>query len=266
MSALLCSEALPRVPFGECPLCESKDIRLHATANCSTHKLYDPIIPAEMKWLKCIDCSHVFTDGHFSAEQNKALFAKVQPNQVPGFNIEHGRLAAARVVEHVSRYAHEGLWLDIGFGDGALLMTAQEYGYEPRGIDLRPASVEGLLRFGIEAEVADIASYEPQKRFDIISMADVLEHMPYPGAALGSARELLRPNGILFVSCPNMDAGAWRHLTANDANPYWIEIEHFHNFTRRRLSSLLSDHGFKPIHYAVSERYRVGMEIIARKA
>lgn len=258
-------EPLPRVPFGECPLCESRNIHLHATVNCLSHKLYSPIIPAEMKWLRCTDCAHVFTDGHFSEDQNKSLFAKVQPNQIPGANVEAGRLASARIVEHVSRFAHEGEWLDVGFGDGTLLMAAQEYGYDVSGIDLRAKSVEELLKFGIRAEVADLASFVTAKRFDIVSMADVLEHMPYPGAALGAAWDIMRTNGILFVSCPNMDTGAWRHLTANDANPYWIEIEHFHNFSRKRLSALLLEHGFKPLHYAVSERYRVGMEIIARK-
>lgn len=55
-------------------------------------------------------------------------------------------------------------------------------------------------------------------------------------------------------------------LTAQQANPYWGELEHFHNFGGARLYSLLEAHGFQPLHYTISQRYRVGMEIIARRA
>jgi hypothetical protein len=70
---------------------------------------------------------------------------------------------------------------------------------------------------------------------------------------------------VLFVSMPNYDCMAWRLLDAGNANPYWGELEHFHNFSRARLSALLSEQGFEPVQYAVSERYRVCMEIIARR-
>jgi protein O-GlcNAc transferase len=56
-----------------------------------------------------------------------------------------------------------------------------------------------------------------------------------------------------------------RLLRANGVNPYWGEIEHFHNFSRRRLYTLLENHGFQPAEYNVSERYHVCMEVIAVK-
>lgn len=33
----------------------------------------------------------------------------------------------------------------------------------------------------------------------------------------------------------------------------------------RRLYELLEEHGFEPLHYSVSERYRACMEVIARR-
>jgi hypothetical protein len=57
----------------------------------------------------------------------------------------------------------------------------------------------------------------------------------------------------------------WRLLHANRANPYWGEIEHYHNFTRARLYTLLDAHGFEPVDYSVSERYRLCMQVIAIK-
>ena len=264
---------LPRILYAACPLCNSTKFRPHAYADCSKHQLYVPQIPAKIQWMRCDDCEHVFTDGYFSEVQNAALFAKAQPNQLPGHNIEQGRALAGRIVERVIgqlMFPHEARarprWLDVGFGDGSLLMAAQEFGFEPVGLDLRVQAVDKLKAFGIECHASAIEEFEPAKPFQVLSMADVLEHIPYPKASLSIANALLEREGILFLSCPNMDTVAWRDATAKNANPYWLEVEHFHNFTRKRLYDLLAECGFAPIQYSVSERYRMGCEIIARKA
>jgi len=96
-------------------------------------------------------------------------------------------------------------------------------------------------------------------------MADVLEHMPFPKAGLTAAHRLLRPDGVLFLSMPNMDNMVWRRLHANGVSPYWGEIEHYHNFPRKRLYALLQQHGFRPVEYSVSERDRVCREVTAVK-
>jgi hypothetical protein len=89
--------------------------------------------------------------------------------------------------------------------------------------------------------------------------------MPFPREGLAAARRLLAPEGVLFLSMPHYDCSAWRMLDALKANPYWGEIEHYHNFSRARLYALLKDMGFEAVHYGVSERYRVCMEIVARR-
>jgi protein O-GlcNAc transferase len=96
-------------------------------------------------------------------------------------------------------------------------------------------------------------------------MADMLEHMPFPKTGLAAAHRLRRPDGVLFLSMPNMDNMVWRRLQANGVNPYWGEIEHYHKFSRKRLYALLQNHGFRPVEYHISERYRVCMEVIAVK-
>jgi hypothetical protein len=62
-----------------------------------------------------------------------------------------------------------------------------------------------------------------------------------------------------------MDCIVWRALDATGTNPYWGEIEHYHNFTRKRLSALLAQHGLHPVDYNISERYRACMEMTAVK-
>jgi len=94
-------------------------------------------------------------------------------------------------------------------------------------------------------------------------MADVLEHMPFPKPALLHAHKLLQKAGVLFVSMPNLDCMAWKLLDKAKKNPYWGELEHYHNFGRQRLYKLLEETGFRPVNYCISERYRLCMEVTA---
>jgi 2-polyprenyl-3-methyl-5-hydroxy-6-metoxy-1,4-benzoquinol methylase len=255
----------PRILFEGCPLCASRNMALLRKADCSHHPLYRPIIAPIMTWLRCNDCSHVFTDGYFSSEVSAVIFDKTHDNQKPGADFERQRYISARMVASVAQYVKNGSWLDVGFGNGSLLLTAEEWGFTPIGIDLRPSSIEAMKRLGmIEASCVDLTALEGENRFSVISMADVLEHMPFPRDGLAAASRLLSPEGILFVSMPNYNCGAWRLLDAHNANPYWGEIEHFHNFSRSRLYALTKDMGFEVIQYGISERYRACMEVILR--
>jgi predicted O-linked N-acetylglucosamine transferase (SPINDLY family)/SAM-dependent methyltransferase len=254
-----------RIPYEACPLCRSPDFAPMREADCSQHPIYHPILPPTMAWRRCGACGHVFTEGYFTPEAAGIVFAKTVPHQTVGHDIEQQRLVSARMVERVARHVASGDWLDVGFGNGSLLFTAEEWGYRPVGLDLRAENVRALGRLGYEAYQSTVEELDFPNRFSVISMADVLEHVPYPGVALKAARRLLRKSGVLFVSMPNMASMIWRAMDASNANPYWGEIEHYHNFSRSRLYHLLEEHGFTPADYAISERYRACMEVIAKK-
>jgi SAM-dependent methyltransferase len=275
-----------RVLYDACPLCGSEAITDLPAHDCTRHPLYKPQLPREMRWCECFGCKHVFTDGYFGPEALALLLASANESQQPGHDPDRGRFAWASIVERVTALRGGrllvpgerataawtagqplGRWLDVGFGDGALLCTAQEWGYEPLGIDVRGAAVEKLALLGVPGRTVGLEALdEPAGAFGVISMADVLEHVPFPKRALAAAHRLLESDGLLFVSAPNMDTVSWRLLDRDRRNPYWSEIEHYHNFTRGRLHALLHAAGFAPVWYGVSRRYVCGMEVIARRA
>jgi len=256
---------IKRIIYQACPLCEGSDIPVILGADCSKHPIYRAGLPPVMNWQECRSCGHVFTEGYFDAKAASLVFSMTQPNQTVGYDMERQRPVSSRMVERVARYAPGGNWLDVGFGNGSLLFTAEEWGYVPAGLDLRKDSVQLLKQLGYEAHCLPVEELDYCDRFNVISMADVLEHMPFPKAALTAAHRLLRQGGVLFLSMPNTENMVWRLLHANGVNPYWGEIEHYHNFSRKRLYALLQEHGFQPVEYHVSERYRVCMEVIAVK-
>lgn len=255
-----------RTPFNGCPLCEGNGT-IYLEADCSQHALYKKPLPQTITWLRCDQCGHIYTSGYFTKAALELVFSDAHANQTPGVNVEQDRFTWADVVASVSsiRKSYEGRWLDVGFGSGNLLLTAMEFGYEALGIDLRESSVNSLRTFGLQVSCSDLLDLEVDSPVDVISMADVLEHMPFPKPALQRAHEILGPNGTLFLSMPNIDAPLWKILDLNSQNPYWGELEHYHNFGRVRLIKLLEEHGFKFVHYNVSKRYRSCMEVIATK-
>ena len=256
-----------RIKYEECPLCGSKEFKGFFRTDCSRHPLYHPAISPEMTWCKCSICGHVFTDGYFTSEAADLVFSKTNESQRVGFDLEKQRYVSSTMIEKILPYFESGNWLDIGFGNASLLYTAEEYGFTPVGVDLRRDNVAALASSGIEAHCVDIVDFKEQSgRFSVVSMADVLEHMPFPGQALKAVHSLLHDDGVLFVSMPNSDSALWRGLNNHNANPYWSELEHYHNFGRRSLYKLLEESGFVPVRFGISQRYRVCMEVIARKA
>jgi SAM-dependent methyltransferase len=264
MKEVLTSPA--RILFERCPLCDHPDIAVHKQGDCSKHTCYHPAILPVMTWMQCGRCKHVFTDGYFTEEALGRIFARTLDKQVIGFEMESQRWISARMIEKVLPYQSSGKWLDIGVGNGSLLYTAEEYGFSVVGIDLRKSTVEGLQRQGYEAYCQDFQELEMDASFNVISMADVLEHMPYPRQALQHVHRLLADGGVVLISMPNSENAVWRLLDEQNSNPYWGELEHYHSFSRSRLCSLLTETGFETLRYGISERYRVCMEIIAAKS
>ena len=209
----------------------------------------------------------MFAEGYFNRAAEELVFAATPPGQEPGEDVERQRALWAEAVERVTAHisAAPGRWLDVGFGNGSLIFTAAEWGYQPLGIDLRPTSVAKLRSLGFDARCCDLLEIKEASAFQVVSLADVIEHIAFPRPTLEHAASLLAPRGLLFVSTPNMDTAVWRALDAQQANPYWGELEHYHCFSRARLYALLHECGFEPLHYAVSARYRCGMDVIARK-
>ena len=150
-----------RIPFAACPLCDSAHFEEERIGDARHHPLYKPELPARMRWMRCADCGHDFTDGYFSPRALEILFADTNASQKPGADPHGGRAIAAKMVEKVRAALGtvRGRWLDVGFGSGALLGTAAEYGFDVVGLDLRSENVEWMKDSGIEAHSVEFTEY-----------------------------------------------------------------------------------------------------------
>ena len=236
------------------------------TADCTNSEMYRQPLSGTISWLQCQECEHIFTDGYYTEEALAVVFKGVADNQKPGKNVENNRLISARMIEKVLPFKNSGVWIDVGFGNGSLLMTADEFGFDAVGLDLRESTVIGMKLLGFEVYQRDLTGFDGDRPVAVVSMADVLEHTPFPKEVLRAAHRLLEPGGALFLSMPNADSPIWKMATRQNANPYWGELEHYHNFGRARLYRLLEEVGFNVRRYGISQRYRMCMEVVATRA
>lgn len=139
--------------------------------------------------------------------------------------------------------------LDIGCSAGLLLEGArQAYACQPVGIEPGDAYRQAASRGGMtvypslaELEAAGEAAGGQEHRggkelrFDLISLAHVLEHIPHPVEYLAGLRQWLTPNGWLLVEVPN--------LYGHDC----FEVAHLVSYSAHTLRQVLAQAGFQVV-------------------
>lgn len=95
---------------------------------------------------------------------------------------------------------------DIGFGYAQALLYFDSKGLEVSGLEPSPEGVQYARSKGLEVYEAGIDDFTVTKgrRFDVVMMLNVLEHLSHPQDTLKSIQEnLLNPDGIIVIEVPN---------------------------------------------------------------
>src|SRR5437867_1215784 len=124
--------------------------------------------------------------------------------------------------------------LDVGCGDGLILSHAQEsFDFELYGVDISKIAVENASSLGIKAQQVDISTERlpfENGTFDAVFATEVLEHLVDPDFAIVEMNRVLKENGSIVLSTPNL--GAWynRFLLLFGFQPFSIEVSTRENF------------------------------------
>ncbi len=116
-------------------------------------------------------------------------------------------------MQYIQQFAelNNKLVLDVGCGGGILTEALVMAGAKVTGIDMSPSPLEvaklHLLESGLEADykqqtVEDTAQQQPEY-YDVITCMEMLEHVPNPQSIIQACANLLKPNGLLFLSTLN---------------------------------------------------------------
>lgn len=136
--------------------------------------------------------------------------------------------------------------LDVGCGNGDGLGVAAEMGYEALGIDISQAAVEQCRRRGLRAETARIGD-DHLGEWDVVTLWDVIEHIPEPVSFLTEVRHRLRPGGLVYLKTPTLDARHTRAVLWPSRRIGSLVLHlpgHVNTFSADSLSRALTQSGF----------------------
>lgn len=138
----------------------------------------------------------------------------------------------------------KGRILDVGCSYGFFLDVARSRGWQTVGIDVGEHAVSfARERLGLEVHVCDLAAVplEPGT-IDVVTMWNVVEHLPEPVTELRRIHKLLTPGGLIVFTTGNVDSYIrrvqglrWR---------MFIPPIHVVNFSATAIPRLLDKSGF----------------------
>jgi 2-polyprenyl-3-methyl-5-hydroxy-6-metoxy-1,4-benzoquinol methylase len=216
-------------PLRDCPACNSDQKQSVGKKN-------------GFELVTCSSCSSLYTT--FTPWYTSEMYYQ---NYYDGNNSEQPSFVAKRLLEIVAEflpYKKTNQMLDLGCGAGGFMHAARASGWNVKGIDVSEPTVQHLREQGFEVFHGELSQLPTEsEQFDVITAAELVEHLTDPAALLREAYRLLRPGGVIWLTTPN-GRGLSQRLLRID----WSVIcppEHMQLFSIVGLQSLLRATGFR---------------------
>ncbi len=138
--------------------------------------------------------------------------------------------------------------LDIGCGWGETLSYFKDRGMDCYGFDPAPEAIEYGRGKGLSVKCAGMDDLNVfGRRFDVVLMQNVLEHLAHPDQVMDVIRDqLLLPGGVLIIDVPNeFNSFQLSGRETHALDQWWVcPPNHLNYFTHRSLQKLVEGKGF----------------------
>lgn len=197
---------------------------------------------SSLRIVQCLRCGLVYVNPQEGIER---IYQRYRDMKDDLYVLEEKgrRLSANIILKKIAKYKLKGKILDIGCATGFLLDEARKLGWEAHGVELSgwaAGHAREKFNLNIYEGVLEEAKF-PYNYFDVIVMLDSIEHLSDPRSSLVEIRRILKPNGILCISTPDINSFLSRLLKAR----WWgIQQSHLYYFSKKTLYKMLDAVGF----------------------
>lgn len=194
----------------DCPVCGRRE-----AAVCGSGSDYLSLSGEKFDMYRCASCGFVFLP---AAETKEDLYAPAYYRKMRGFSRLLELLFLRGRRRALEKHKASGRLLDVGCGTGEFLRAMAAAGWSASGVE--PSQSASPAAGGLDIRGGQLSGAEfPAGSLDAVTMWQVLEHLPDPAAELVRIKDLLKDDGVLLVSVPNIASwqaafgkGLWFHL------------------------------------------------------
>jgi 2-polyprenyl-3-methyl-5-hydroxy-6-metoxy-1,4-benzoquinol methylase len=218
-----------------CPLCSSGNIQKFFSA-----------------YYKCRDCTFVFVSKPdlASYEDDYYFFDK----KMEKINALRARFQVDFLMRSISVQDKKIKLLDIGCGSGHFLKEAIDRGFDAFGVDISQLAIKRAVDiYGLKGKVFHINSINDIKGlceiegFNVITLWEIIEHLPSPKSSLNEIARFLKPGGYVFFSTPNIGS-LYVNILKQNWHGFGIFKYHLSYFNPKTLSFVFpNNQGFKKV-------------------
>lgn len=245
-------EMPPLAATEACPVCEAARFELYRHVNSKI-----PEVPAgldrglfvEARVERCACCglfrtiplsdlrgvAELYADDSvcFEASASKLAFGNVAVSSTDELSLVRVRPPAS--------------FLDIGCGGGHLLSRAAALGFKVMGLDLDAKAVASVRdRLGFEAHCGTLESLAAGRKFDVITMMGILEHLESPREILRAAAGRLSDGGEFVIGVPNVRSlNRWLARLSRHDWDMFLEPGHLYHYDVATLDRLARSAGLR---------------------
>lgn len=143
----------------------------------------------------------------------------------------------------IKKYKPSGSLFDLGAGWGHFMLTGKQLGYDVYGIEISEQPyLYSKNDLKLPVDHIDFFEMKEDKKFDIVTMWDVLEHIDKADDVIAKCARITAKDGYIVIQVPQIDSYFAKKYKEN-----WkmMSLDHVNYFGKKTITQLLANHGYK---------------------
>jgi len=237
----------------QCPICDSSNKR--QIKHIKNVVPDDFMLPSEYDIVVCNNCGFVFNDvpdskcyaDYYSKYKENTNFSiPSEPSYVnTKVKRENRYFSSVDFIKNNAKISQSAAILDIGCSFGGILTILKNEGFSNLfALDLDTISIGCLREIGINSREGSIFSEdipEYTKKFDLIILGHILEHLHEPKKAISNISKWLKNDGKVFIECPDL----YQYPKTSPFPGFFAEWEHINHFSIVSLMNLMNNYSLR---------------------